>query len=279
MVKTARRIQPDVIVVTKGAFLAPETLATVKSDTDAVLVNYATDDPFNPKVSSSRLLASLPYFDVYACTKRAIMVDVLAAGCPLAVYVPFAYKPALHFPEDSKETKERLRYECEVAFIGTADPDRFSYFETLIRAIPGLNLKIYGTYWNRHPRLRRYHHGVARGREFRLALSGARIALNPLRQANRDGHTMRSFELPACGAFMLAERTDEHAALFREGSEMACFGSDEELVDHVRHYLANPEERDAIAANGLRAVNLGRHTYADRLEHIVDLVREKRQAS
>ena len=80
---------------------------------------------------------------------------------------------------------------------------------------------------------------------------------------------MRSFEIPACGAFMLAERTEEHLALFREDEEAVFFGTPEEMLDKVRYYLAHDEIRRRIAEAGHARVTAGGHTYLDRLREIV----------
>ncbi len=68
---------------------------------------------------------------------------------------------------------------------------------------------------------------------------------------------------------MLAERTDEHRAVFREGEEAAFFSTPEELLDKVRYYLAHDEIRQRIARAGHARVTTGGHTYRDRLREIV----------
>lgn len=260
---------PDAVLVGKGAFIRPATLLEVKARTGALLINYAADDPFNPAASTRDLLASIPLYDLYCCTKRAIMPDVERAGCRRAIFVPFAYKPSIHFAETPSTPEEKARFDAQVVFIGGCDQDRIPYFETLLRRLPGLKLHLYGGFWNRHVALRRYWRGFAIGRDYRLALGGARIVINLVRRANRDGHVMRSFEIPACGAFMLAERTEEHLELFAEGRDAAYFDSPDELADKIAYYLAHEEERVAIARAGYARVTQGAHTYKDRLVQIL----------
>ncbi|RLB06112.1 MAG: hypothetical protein DRG83_01055 [Deltaproteobacteria bacterium] len=272
LLQKAQEFQPDVVLVTKGAHISPRTLVMIKKETGAFLVNYATDDPFNLRVSSRDLVRAIPLYDLYACTKRAIMGDVRRAGCQNVVFVRFGYEPTLHFPEKPATPEEIERFSSDVVFIGNADRDRVPYFEALAR-IPGLRLHLYGGYWDRHPLLRRYHRGFALGRDYRLALGGAKIAVCLVRRANRDGHCMRTFEIPACGAFMLAERTEEHLELFEEDKEAAYFESPEGLVEKVQYYLQHEEERQRIAKAGYRKVIEGKHAYKDRLAEILNIAR------
>ena len=133
-------------------------------------------------------------------------------------------------------------------------------------------LALYGGYWQRHERFRAHARGFAVGREYRLALGGARIALCLVRRANRDGHVMRSFEIPACGAFMLAEDTDEHRELFKGGTDAAFFTTAADLAEQVRYYLTREAARRRIADAGHRRVITGGHTYRNRLAQILALV-------
>jgi hypothetical protein len=268
LLAAARRFRPELVLVVKGAYIMPSTLRRIKEETRAVLVNYATDDPFNPANATPDLVAGIPTYDIYACTKRAIMNDVKRAGGRTVVPTMFGYQPSVHFPETPATPAEIRRFTSDVVFAGGADRDRLRDLEPLLAA-GGLSLAFYGGYWERDPRFRAHARGFVSGREYRLALGGARIALCFVRRANRDGHVMRSFEIPACGGFMLAERTDEHVALFREDEEAAFFGSPEELVDKVRYYLAHDDIRRRIAGAGHARVTTGRHTYLDRLGEIV----------
>ncbi len=205
LVAEARRLHPDLVLIGKGAYFAPATLAAVRAATGASMVNWATDDPFNPAASTRDLVESIALYDLYVCTKRAIMDDARRAGCANVAYVRFGYKPQVHFPEAPANDDEARRFESDVTFIGGGDDDRAPYFETLVRAIPELRLHLHGGYWNRYPKLRPYWRGNATGRDFRLAVSGAKISVNLVRRANRDDHVMRTFEIPACGGFMLTE--------------------------------------------------------------------------
>jgi len=278
LVAEARRIRPDLVLIGKGAYFAPGTLAAVREASGATLINWATDDPFNPANSTRELIESIPLYDLYVCTKRAIMDDVRRAGCGNVAYVRFGYMPQVHFPEPPATDEERRRFDCDVTFIGGGDADRAPYFETLIREIPELRLHLYGGYWGRYPKLRPYWRGNAVGRDFRLAVGGAKIAVNLVRRANHDDHVMRTFELPACGGFVLAERTDTHQELFAEDREAAFFSTPDEMTGKIRDWLPRDDTRRAVAAAGLRRITQGRNTYADRLAEILAAAQPRPQS-
>jgi hypothetical protein len=269
LLEEARKFAPQVVLIVMGFHISPQTLHAIKRETGAVLINYATDDPFNERTSPRNVREAIPLYDVYACTKRATMDDVARAGCGNVQYVRFGYHPSVHFGEGPASADERDRFAADVAFVGEGDGDRLPFFRTLMKAIPDLNLALYGGLWNLSRTLSRYHRGTVRGRDFRLALGSAKIAVNLVRVQNRDDHVMRSFEGPACGAFMLNERTEEHLALFAEGREAAYFESPEELVEKTRYYLNNDAEREQIRRAGWKKTTTGGHTYGDRLMQIL----------
>src|SRR5262249_56683372 len=114
---------------------------------------FTTDDPFNPKTSSREWLSSLPEYDIVCTPRRANIDDLKALGPGRVHFVPFGYKPDVHFPEAPSSDSERSRFGSDVCFIGGADADRLPYFEQLIDEIPGLKLALYGGYSDRSPPL------------------------------------------------------------------------------------------------------------------------------
>lgn len=276
LVEQAAAFSPDIILIGKGRWFTPAALEAAREVSGATLVNWATDDPFNRSDSSRDLLNSIPLYDLYVCTKKDIMSDVRRAGCANVVYVRFGYKPEVHFPEAPATDEERERFGCDVMFVGGCDAYRTEYFAALMRAMPDLRLHLYGMYWERVRALRANARGFAVARDYRLAVGGAKIAVNLVRRANRDDHVMRTFEIPACGGFMLTERSSSHDELFSEDNEAAFFGSPDELVAKVRSYLVRDEARARIAAAGYRKITQGQHTYADRLAEIIEAARTVR---
>jgi glycosyltransferase involved in cell wall biosynthesis len=276
LVHLARTTKPDVLLAISGTWVSPSALERVRQDTGAKLVNYSLDDWFslNPRAVIPNMHACIPLWDLMVTTKRYNVAELQAAGAHRVVFIRCGYDPLVHYPV-TLSPQEKLQWESDVLFIGTYECDRAKNMETLVSLLP-CKLRIYGNGWHVVPRrspLRPCIQGrPLYGHEKRLAFAGTKIGLAFLRKANRDTYTDRSFEIPACRTFMLAERSEEHALLYEEGKEIACFGSVEELVDKVRYYLRHDLERQQIAEAGYQRVTHDRHTYRDRLLEILDEV-------
>ncbi|MCC6146840.1 MAG: glycosyltransferase [Anaerolineaceae bacterium] len=271
-VLAACQSKPDIVMAIKGAWLSPHTLQEIKTRSNPILINYATDDPFNSSVSTPATVKSIPLYDIYVTTKQNTISDIIQAGGKNVTFIPFGYEPSLHFVEKPSTPAEQFKFSSDLSFIGAADQDRVHLFSNLLsKGLGGLSL--YGGFWDRYPRFRLLYRGMVLGRDYRLATIGAKISLGLVRHANRDGHSMRTFEIPACGGFMLAERTEEHLAFFEEDKEAVFFSSEEELLDKISFYLPHDKSRDKIRAAGLNRLHSSGYTYTNRVREILDLVK------
>ncbi len=257
VVALCRDWRPDILLATGGVPLTATALADVRAG-GAATFNYSTDDPWNPAHASKWFLRALPQYSAVFSARRANLEDFRAAGCASVSYLPFGYDPALHYVEAAASPEQMG---SDVLFIGGADRDREPYCRILVDA--GLQLALFGDYWTRYPGLRASFRGYADVQTLRTATNAARVCLILARRANRDGHTMRSFEAAAMGGCLLVEDTREHRDLF--GDTVTYFGSIQEMVQGAKHLLASPAERQRLAAASHRRVRGYHHTYADRL--------------
>ena len=84
----------------------------------------------------------------------------------------------------------------------------------------------------------------------------------------------RSFEIPACGGFMLHIDNDEIRSLYDVPSEIDTFTDSVDLIAKIRYWLAHPEERVAVAARGhARAVPA--YGYIQRGRELAALIERK----
>jgi hypothetical protein len=196
--------------------------------------------------------------------RQANLVDLRAAGCPTVVYLPFAYSPDQHWPAPAQSADQGPAPRSDVVFVGGGDADRVPLIAALIGA--GLDVALYGSYWDRYRGLRRHARGHADPATLRQVTASARISLCLVRRANRDGHVMRTFEIAAMRGCMLAEETDEHRQLLgAEGEAVVYFNSPRQLVAKARWLLEHPAECQRLAEALYRRVTQGGHTYGDRL--------------
>jgi spore maturation protein CgeB len=109
--------------------------------------------------------------------------------------------------------------------------------------------------------------------EMAKAIGGAKISLAFLRKENRDDYTQRTFEIPACGGVLLAERTARHLDFYQEGVEAEFFdaNSNDDLVSKALFLLKNDVHREKLRGAGRAALLRQQHTYEDRVARLIEL--------
>lgn len=259
---------PDLIWIEKGLTIDAATLRELRARwPGARLLAYSPDDMFNARNQSRQWREGLPLYDLHVTTKSFNVEELRQAGAQDVFYMDKGFSPEVHRPHDvTQELRERLG--ADVGFIGWPEGARERSMRFL--AGHGVPVRVWGPWprWKSAPRL------LVEGRpvwdtEYAQAISATRINLGFLRRVNRDQHTTRSVEIPACGGFLLAERTEEHLGLFEEGVEAEFFGTDRELLDKCRYYLAHEDERARIAVAGWRRCVEDGYSYDVRLEAVL----------
>jgi len=268
----------DVVWIDRGLALAPRTLARVRSARpNAVLVAFSLDDMANPRHQSRRWLRGVSEYDLHVTNKSHNIPELREMGARRVLQIDNSFDPSVHRPLELSEA-DRERYAATVGFCGHYEAERAELILELCRQ--GVDVHVSGPAWSRlrgaHPRLA-IGADYLDGLEYAKAVNATAINLGFLRKANRDVQTTRSIEIPACGAFMLAERTDDHRRLFREGYEAEFFGSFSELLEKCRYYIEHEEDRRRIAAAGRRRCLESDYSYKARLLRVLEEIERIRR--
>jgi spore maturation protein CgeB len=229
-------------------------------------INFLTDDPWNPSHYAPWFFKALPHYDIVFSPRRAMVDDLSRLGCCRVEYLPFGYDPDLFYRE-STDSLDLDSFTSDIMFAGGADQDRIPYISALIEA--RFDIDLYGSYWERYSKTKLHTKGQANVSTLRNAIQSAKIALCIVRRANRDGHCMRTFEVPAIGTCMLTEDTAEHREIFgQEGDAVVYFNNLAEMVQKTSWLLGHDEERKRLAENAHLLITNGKNTYQDRLSTI-----------
>jgi spore maturation protein CgeB len=261
IVRETKGSDADLVLVIKGQRLSAATIDRIREATGAPVVNFYPDDPFSAERSNMLAYGPNVLAAYNACFTfaRHLLPEYERAGAASAHYLPFARDAAVHAPLDAPVSPA-----FDVVFVGNLDADRVRYLEALASEY---RVAVFGERtMNVVPRgsalARATFAPAAYGNDLPRALACGAISLNVMRPQNAFSHNMRSFESPACGAFTLSQRTPELSDLFEENTDIACFGSVEELRDQVARWRADPAGRAEIAAAGYERVR--DDTYARR---------------
>jgi spore maturation protein CgeB len=282
LVKRITEFEPQLVFVFKGAMVRRSVLEHAHQ-MQALAFNFYPDWNFYDSYRrfGHEYSDCIPAYDCIFTPKSYHFEIYQRYAAKRVEFLPYAYDPWCHFPLDLTD-QERVTFASDVAFIGTWGKARAEFLEELVRRGFPYELAIWGNQWDKlaaNSPLRRFvKFKPANGSTQAKVFAGTKIALAFV--TSPDLHTARTFEIPAFGAFMLAERTTEHVAFFEEGKEIACFASVAELRSKIDYYLTHDSERMAIAKAGFKRVTQKGNSYVDRMRRVLEIYAEsKNQAT
>ena len=213
----------DSVICAGNLCLTSDTL--IKLASMGILTSiWLTDDPWNPLHLSSRFLKALAFYGRIFTPRRSNFAQLNFLAPKRVHYLPFGYDPRYFGPVPAED------FLHDVFFAGGADKERATVMGYLLRS--GLNVGLYGAYWDRHTETRGKSCGYAAPDQLSTLIANSRMSLCLVRRSNRDGHSMRTFELGASGAPILAEDTDEHREILGEdGITALYFGDMDDMVE------------------------------------------------
>lgn len=271
--------KPDVdcIWVDKGKWVAPDTLLELKRSTGATLIHY-TPDPQLLFHRSHLFEASIPSYDVIFTTKPFEVERYRRLGAKAVHLVNQSYNSNVLYPRRLTPS-QRETFGSDVCFVGHYE----SHYAKCLKAARQSRsvVRVWGGGWQRYARAHRWARDIFAGDgvwqdDYARALSAASIGLGLLSKWIPESTTTRTFEIPGCGTFLLAERTEHHLDLFREGMEAEFFGSRAEMIDKIRFYLGKPSLRKRIAHAGYQRCLTSGYSDLHRMRQLLDIVERAR---
>jgi hypothetical protein len=193
-------------------------------------------------------------FDLFATSARvACEWHMAEGGRPL--YLPEGFDATTYAPA-------RTDRDLEVSFVGGAYGFRRSMIDYLRRH--GVNVATFGAGWPGGPVANAVD--VFNRSKINLGTGGIEYAEELTNVKGRD------FEIPGTGGGMyLTSFNPDLAQHFVIGEEIVCYGSRDEMLELIRHYLRRPDEIGAIARRG-RARCLRQHRWLHRYETLLQVL-------
>jgi len=198
------------------------------------------------------LVGLWPFFDVLLCDRAGEELFTRLTFGDVRYWCQYSHKPASHRPWPDAGPRD-----LDVGFVGNLNPVVQRERAPWLARLQGLGN--YGV--DVHVR------NDVRGADYGRFLNRCRIGWN---RSIRGEMNLRAFEVPACGALLLQERSNlEIADFFVPGEECVLYGDDD--FEHVvLELLGDEPRRQRIAAAGQR--RLHEHRFANRVTQLAEML-------
>jgi len=275
--RIVEELEPDLIWVDNKPYLTAKTLRRIiKKLPKTKIINLVTDDANGRYKSAWRLTRqTAKYYHHHFVQRTENFEEYFSWGAKKVDYCLRSFDPQFH-KIVHLTTLEKEEFGCDVGFIGTYENERAEYIAYLINN--GIPVKVVGDGWvgKKYWDIIKPHfvRKSIYSEEYVKRLNAIKVVLHFIRVGNRDQQDSRTFEIPACGGFLLAERTPVHEKIFQEDIDAVFFDHKEELLEKCKKYLKDDYTRNIIRMNGYKKVHNDKHDHLNRLTEVLRKIYE-----
>ena len=267
--------------------LKKETIEHITKKTSTKTFNWFADDHWRFPIYSKYWA---PLFTAVSTTDSQAIEKYKSIGINV-IKTQWAANTWLYMPSELKVESKKLK-DLDITFVGKNYGSRGKYIdylkssglpaqgfgggwdngrvsqEQMLEIFSGskINLNFTESYFNWPKQLAKLFIKKQLG-NYSLNLSHPISNSQSLLGARRRQIKGRTFEVPACGGFLLTGDADNLASYYLPDKEIAIFKNQGELMEKCRYYLEHEPERKAIAQAGYSRT-LKEHTYRKRFEDI-----------
>ena len=277
MIQEVRALKPNLLISTCGPILPPRFVEECKSICGALFFQLLPDHPmylYGQKFISF-FLDNLPCYDCTFTFIRSSIPGLYQLGAPRVEYLQFAHDQYIHRPVELSPAEFDI-FKNDIAYIGNWGP----FKEAWATHLAPCGLKIWGENWDHgdwgSPSKKCWQkpgrEELGLGGDMAKVCAATKVIFNLIMVENECAHSLKTFEIPACGGFMLTNRTDEQLEILEEDRHAAYYSTKEELLDKLDFYLKHDETRKKISRAGRERVK--GETYDKRAEKIMKIYKE-----
>lgn len=243
------KVRPDVLLSVSSFYADMQILDHARRAYGTKVVLLHTESPYEEQ----RQLALAPHADLNLINDPTNLDAYLGVGA--AVYIPHAYRPAIHHPGDGRRS-------TDFSFVGTGWPSRQTFLADM--DLSGLSVELAGAWVmlsEDSPLRQHLAHDVDTcydNEQTANLYRRTKVSLNFYRrEAEREdlvaGWAMgpREVELAACGTFLLRDPRPEGDEVLHM---LPTFDSPAEASEQLRWWLAHDSQREEAADKARLAV-------------------------
>ncbi len=264
---------PDLVIFMAQSPASERTLLKLKSM--GIKTAYWFVEDFRTLTYWNTIAKNVDYF--FTIQKDDFFEELKNIGANNYHYLPLACLPDFHKKITEINEEDKIKYGSDVSFAGAGYYNRKNVFVQLI----DFNFKIWGSDWyvglplslliqeggrrfTEEETVKIYNYSKI---NINLHSSMWHWDINP----NGDFLNPRVYEILACGGFQLVDSRKYLEGVFEDGKDLVVFKTVDDLRKKIKYYLANEEERFAIAAHGRETV-VKNHTYESRVREMMNII-------